>query len=492
VADRDETWDLLVLGGGTAGTVGAKTAARRGARVALIERDRTGGDCLWTGCVPSKALLAAAGRAADARDAAVLGVHVGGVRVDFPSVLSHVRSAIADIEPADSVETLEAAGVHVIHGEAHFSGPRTVEVGGAESTFHHGLLATGAAPAIPPIPGLAESRPLTSDSVWELAELPQRLMVMGGGSIGCELGQAFARLGSHVTLVEALPRLLAREDPDAAALVHAALSRDGVEVLVGHRAVKVLGGPGEPGEIVVDGGTTERAIPYDSLLVAVGRRPRSAGLGLERAGVDVDRGGFVLVDPRLRTSNPRVWAAGDVTPNPQFTHVAGVHASLAASNAVLGLRRSIDLSAVPRVTYTDPEVAAVGAPSWGEDGQPEPRTVTRLHADVDRAVAEARPDGFARLVLDDAGKVVTGATVVGPRAGESLAELTLAVRLGLTVTDLASTIHAYPTYGDGPWNAAISVVQQRLAQPRARRVTGALVGVRRAWASRRTAVKAPA
>jgi pyruvate/2-oxoglutarate dehydrogenase complex dihydrolipoamide dehydrogenase (E3) component len=492
VAHRDETWDLLVVGGGTAGIVGAKTAARLGARVALVERDRTGGDCLWTGCVPSKSLLAAAGRAADARGAAVLGVHVSGVRVDFPSVLRHVRSAIADIEPADSVETLEEAGVHVIHGEAHFNGPRTVEVDGAESTFHQALLATGAAPAIPPIPGLAESSPLTSDSVWKLAQLPERLVVMGGGSIGCELGQAFARLGSHVTLVEALPRLLAREDPDAGALVHAALARDGVEVLVGHPAVKVLGAPGEPGEIVVDDGTTERSIPYDALLVAVGRRPRSAGLGLDRAGVDVDQRGFVVVDPRLRTSNPRVWAAGDVTPNPQFTHVAGVHASLAASNAVLGLRRGIDLSAVPRVTYTDPEVAAVGAPSWGEDGQPAPRTVSRLHADVDRAVAEGRTDGFARLVLDDAGKVVTGATVVGPRAGESLAELTLAVRLGLTVTDLASTIHAYPTYGDGPWNAAISVVQQRLAQPRARRVTGALVGVRRAWASRRLAVKAPA
>jgi pyruvate/2-oxoglutarate dehydrogenase complex dihydrolipoamide dehydrogenase (E3) component len=491
VAHRDETWDLLVVGGGTAGIVGAKTAARLGARVSLIERDRTGGDCLWTGCVPNKALLAAAGRAADARGAAALGVHVGEVRVDFPSVLRHVRAAIADIEPADSVETLDAAGVRVLHGEAHFSGPRTVEVGGAGSTFHQALLATGAAPMVPPIPGLAESRPLTSDSVWELRELPQRLVVMGGGSIGCELGQAFARLGSHVTLVEALPRLLAREDPDAAALVHAALARDGVEVLVGHPAVKVIGGAGEPGEIVVDDGATERSIPYDSLLVAVGRRPRSAALGLERAGVEVDQRDFVVVDSRLRTSNPRIWAAGDITPHPQFTHVAGVHASLAASNAVLGLRRSIDLSAVPRVTYTDPEVAAVGTASWAEDGQPVPRTATRRHADVDRAVVEGRTGGFARLVLDDDGKVITGATVVGPRAGESLAELTLAVRKALTVSDLAATIHAYPTYGDGPWNAAISVVQQRLAQPRARRVTGALVGVRRAWASRRTAVKAP-
>lgn len=209
---RRHAWDLVVVGGGTAGIVGATTAARLGAHVALIERDRPGGDCLWTGCVPSKALLAAAGRAADARRAASLGVQVTGVSVDLAAVLQHVRSAIAAVEPQDSPAALRAAGVHVIQGEARFTGLRLVRVGGESLTFHQALLATGARPALPPVPGLAAARPLTSETVWDLATLPSRLVVLGGGSIGCELGQAFARLGASVTLVEAAARLLPRED----------------------------------------------------------------------------------------------------------------------------------------------------------------------------------------------------------------------------------------------------------------------------------------
>jgi pyruvate/2-oxoglutarate dehydrogenase complex dihydrolipoamide dehydrogenase (E3) component len=484
VNDADDAWDLLVVGGGTAGIVGAKTAARLGARVALIERGRTGGDCLWTGCVPSKALLAAAGHAAVARHGAGLGVTVSGVSVDFGAVMGHVRSAIASIEPADSPAALTEAGVQVLHGQARFTGNGTVDVDGRSIAFHHALIATGGSPAVPPVPGLVDAGPLTSDSIWQLEALPDRLVVMGGGSIGCELGQAFARLGARVTLVEALPRLMPREDPDAVALVHAALERDGVEVLVGHRAVAVNGRPGHGGEIVLESGSGQRTVDYDVLLVAVGRRPRSSDLGLDLAGVDIDARGFVLVDDRLRTSNPRVWAAGDVTPHPQFTHLAGVHASIAVTNAVLGLRRSVDPSAVPRVTFTDPEVAAVGAASWAPAGEPAPQTVTRAHADVDRAVAEGRTDGFARLVLGARGRIL-GATVVGPRAGESLAELTLAVHKGLTATDLAGTIHPYPTYGDGPWGAGVAVVQQRLSTPTTRRITGAMVAMRRAWTARR-------
>ena len=481
--DSGGTWDLLVVGGGAAGIVGAKTAARLGARVALIERDRTGGDCLWTGCVPSKALLAAAGHVAGARYGAALGVTVSGVSVSFPAVMGHVRSAIASIEPADSVAALEEEGVRVLHGSARFTDRGTVQVHGVAIAYRHALIATGGEPAVPPVPGLAAARPLTSDSIWALEALPDRLVVMGGGSIGCELGQAFARLGSRVTLVEALPRLMPREDPDAVALVHAALERDGVEILTSHRAVAVHGEPGQGGQIVLENGGEQRMLDYDVLLVAVGRRPRSADLGLERAGVAIDARGFVAVDDHLRTSIRRVWAAGDVTPHPQFTHLAGVHASIAATNAVLGLRRRVNLSAVPRVTFTDPEVAAVGAASWTPPGEPSPHTVTREHADVDRAVAEGRADGFARLVLGPRGRVL-GATVVGPRAGESLAELTLAVRKGLTATDLAGTIHPYPTYGDGPWGAGVAVVQQRLGTPAAQRLTGAIVRVRRAMTAR--------
>ncbi len=464
-APQSTTWDLLVVGGGSAGIVGAKTAARLGARVALAERARPGGDCLFTGCVPSKSLLAAASAAASARTAGRLGVHVDGLRVDFAAVMAHVQGAIATIEPTDSPAALERAGVTVLPGDVEFSGPGTATVAGRPVSFHRALVATGASPAVPPVPGLREAAHVTSETVWDLGELPRRLVVLGGGSIGCELGQAFARLGSDVTILEGAPRLLPREDPDAAALVAAALQADGVTVLTGEPVSRVEGAhDGRAGSVVVGDGTAARTVDYDVLLVAVGRTPTTAGLGLDAAGVALDERGAVVVDASLRTTNPRVWAAGDVTPLPQFTHVAGVNGSIAASNAVLGLRRAVDTDAVPRVTYTDPEVAAVGADSWAEDGERLPgrrRTVTRRHDGVDRAVAEGRTDGFARLVLDRRRRVV-GATVVGPRAGESLAELVLAVRHEHTTADLGGTTHPYPTYGDGPWNAAVEDVQQRL------------------------------
>lgn len=240
-------WDLLVIGGGTAGIVGAKAAAKLGARVALVERARTGGDCLWTGCVPSKALLASAARAADSRSASALGIHLTGVRIDLTEVFAHVRATIAAIELQDAPAALRGARVPVLHGEARFTEPTTVEVDGQRHSFRQALLATGASPAIPSVPGLAESGPLTSDTVWELTALPERLTVMGGGSIGCELAQAFARLGSKVTLTEAAPRLLPHEDPDASALVQASLESDGVRVLTGHLATVVHGSPGRPG-----------------------------------------------------------------------------------------------------------------------------------------------------------------------------------------------------------------------------------------------------
>ncbi len=483
----DAPWDLVVIGGGTAGIVAAKTAARLGARVALVERSRTGGDCLWTGCVPSKALLAAAAAAAGARNATDLGVTVDGVSVDFAAVMKHVHGAMAAIEPADSPAALERAGATVISGSARFTGPRTVEVDGRQIPFRRALLATGSSPTVPGVPGLREAAPLTSDTVWDLTELPRRLVVLGGGSIGCELGQAFARLGSEVTVVEASPRLLPNEDPEASEIVEASLRADGVTILTGHRAARVDGSPDRSGGLMVtqegsaDGDGGEREVAYDALLVAVGRKPGSADLGLDLAGVALDDSGHVEVDARLRTTNERIWAAGDVTPHPQFTHVAGVHGSMAASNAVLGLRRQVDLTAVPRVTYTDPEVAAVGAPSWAEKG-PSPTVVTRRHDEVDRAVTEGRTGGFSRLVLGGRHTVV-GATLVGPRAGESLAEMVLAVRKGLTTGDLSGTTHAYPTYGDGPWNAAIADTQARLDGPVARVATTVLARLRR-WTAR--------
>lgn len=455
--------DLLVVGGGSAGLVAARTAASLGASVLLVERDRPGGDCLWRGCVPSKALLAAAGVAAAARDAGRFGISTGPVEVEFTTVMAHVRSAIATIEPVDSPDAIRAAGAGHRAGTARFTGPGTAEVDGVEVRFRRALVATGSAPAPLdlPVDGAAPTV-LTTDTVWDLEVLPERLVVLGGGPVGCELGQAFARLGSRVTLVEAAGRLLPGEDPDASALVDAALVADGVDVRSGTRA-RALG----PARVELEDGA---AVDADVVLIALGRRPRTAGLGLETVGVELTRSGAVGVDEHLRTSNPAVFAAGDVTDHPRFTHVAGTHGALAAANAVLGLRRRVD-PVVPRVTFTAPEVASVGAATG--------HTVRTVgHAEVDRAVTDAAPAGFSRLVLDRRGRV-TGATVVGPRAGEALAELTLAVRRGLRATDLAGTTHPYPTWGDGPWNAAVADVRARLATRPARAALRAVVAARR-------------
>ncbi len=466
-------WDLVVIGGGTAGIVSAKTAARLGASVLLVERDAPGGDCLWTGCVPSKSLLAAAESAAAARRATRFGVEAPVVEVDFTRVMAHVHGAIARIAPTDSAEALEAAGVRVRRGTARFTSRSSVVVDGDEVRFRQAVLATGAAPAVPGIPGLAEAQPMTSDTVWGLEQLPTQLAVLGGGSIGCELGQAFARLGSQVTIVEGDDRILPREDRHAAEVLATSLSTDGVKVATGHGVVNVTGRSGDRGTLELDDGSL---VDFDHLLVAVGRSPRTASLGLEAAGVETDERGFVTVSPLLQTTNPRVWAAGDLTGHPQFTHLAGVHASTAASNAVLGLRRKVSTTAVPRVTFTHPEIAAVGL---GTERPPQGLVVRHWSDEhVDRAVAESSTDGFTRLVVDKRGRIL-GATVVGPRAGEALAELTLAVRQGLRTRDLAGTTHPYPTYGDGPWNATIADVQQRLTHPGTALAIRALATVRR-------------
>ena len=478
-------WDLVVIGGGTAGLVGAKNAARFGANVLLVERERTGGDCLWTGCVPSKALIAAAQAASTARNAARLGVGVDNVTVDFAQVMNHVHGAIAHIAPVDSVESIEETGATVRSGSARFTGPETVEItdGSGRTDIQHftqALIATGASPALPPIPGLAQTDALTSNTVWDLEELPEDLVVLGGGNIGCELGQAFARLGSRVTLVEGAERIMAREDKTAAELVGKALVADGAILRIGQGVVEVKpdqeGGPS--GTLILE---DDSEVPFGRLLVAVGRTPRTKNLGLDKAGVDLDKRGFVVTDDYLRTTNIRIWAAGDLTGHPQFTHTAGNHGSLASSNAVLGVRRKVDLSAIPRVTYTHPEVASVGV---GTERPAEGLQILEwTHSHVDRAVAEGDTAGYARLVVDKRGHIL-GGTVVGPRAGETLGEVVLAVAKGMTTRDLAGVVHAYPTYNDGPWNAALIDVRSTLDAPRTAKALGKLVKARRWWVNR--------
>lgn len=475
------TVDLVVVGGGTAGMVGAKTAAALGARTLLVERDRTGGDCLWTGCVPSKALLASAHAAAVARGSAHLGVSATGVGVDFSAVMGHVHAAIAHIAPVDSPEALQQAGVEVLAGEAVLTGPDRLRVGAQDIVFGQALLTTGAAPSLPPLPGLQEASPLTSETIWDLSDLPDRLVVLGAGSIGCELAQAMARLGARVTLVEQAGQVLPPEDPAAARVLTGALQEDGVQVLTGRAVSAVEGRSGDGGLVHLADGTS---VEFDVLLAVLGRTPRTASLGLAAAGVDVDDHGFVVVDQRLRTTNPRIWAAGDLTGHPQFTHVAGVHGSVAATNAVLGTRRRA-APVVPRVTFTDPEVAAVGRSTDGDAAAAAGlRAVTVGHEHVDRAVAEGRTEGFTTLALDRRGRVV-GATIVGPRAGESLGELTLAVSRGLRARDVAGVVHPYPTYDDGPWNAALADLARTLSSPALKRLASTVATVRRGVAQRR-------
>jgi pyruvate/2-oxoglutarate dehydrogenase complex dihydrolipoamide dehydrogenase (E3) component len=467
-------WDLLVVGGGTAGIVSAKTAAGFGSRVLLVERERTGGDCLWTGCVPSKALLAVASVAAQARTGARLGVDVDEVRIDFAKVMEHVHSAIQTIEPVDSPGALEAAGVVVETANLTFTGRHSATLDGRPVEFTQVIVCTGSSPVVPSIPGLDEAEPLTSDTVWDLDVLPARLAVLGGGNIGCELGQAFARLGSEVTIVEGAERILTREDPQASELVAASLKRDGVTVLTGAPVVEVKTNPDSVVLVLEDG----NQVAFERLLVCVGRRPGTRGLGLDRAGVELDQRGYVRVDAHLRTTNPDIWAAGDVTGHAQFTHTAGVNGSLAASNAVLGLRRRVETATVPRVTFTDPEVAAVGVGTGS--ATPNLHIEIRDHAHLDRAVAESHVHGFTKLAIDAKGRIL-GATVVGPRAGETLGELTVAVRHGLRTRDLAGTTHAYPTYNDGVWNASIDDIQARMRRPALARTIKMLSTGRRRW-----------
>lgn len=469
-------WDLLVIGGGTAGIVAARTAAGLGASVLLVERDRTGGDCLWTGCVPSKTMLAIARRAATARPPQQDGVDLGPARVDFAAVMARVRTSVEQIEPEDSADTLRAAGVRVAFGSARLTGPDRAEIQAdgppTEVRFRRALIATGAAPFVPPVPGLQDAPLLTSDTVWRQDQLPDRLLILGGGSVGCELGQAFARLGSSVTVVEAAEQLLPGEPADAAKLIRSALHADGVQVHTGTTLTGMHRRSGAWSASIGDGAHLE----FDQVLVATGRRARTDSLGLKAAEVDVDEHGFVRVDARLRTSNPRVWAAGDVTAHPAFTHVAGVNGSLAATNAVLGLRRRADTATVPRVTFTAPEVASFGvSPDRAPDGL---RVRTTAHRDVNRAVTDGDTGGFTSLVLDRRDRIV-GATIVGPRAGESLAEVVLAARHGLRARDVAASMHAYPTYSDGIWQASIAQVQQSLSRPAVRRVTRLLLAARR-------------
>ena len=452
--------NLVVIGAGAAGLVSAYIAATVKSRVTLVEKSAMGGDCLNEGCVPSKALLHSARLAARARDAAAAGVQVSEVKVDFAAVMARVQRVIGDVAPHDSVQRYSELGVDVRKGHATIVSPWEVRIDGEILTTRAIVIAAGAEPLVPDLPGLADSGFLTSSTLWDLRELPQRLVVMGGGPVGCELAQAFARLGSSVSQVELGEHLLSREDADVSDFVEARLREDGVDVRTQHKAVAVeSNSQGKSLRCEHDGETVN--LPFDALLVAVGRRPRVDGYGLQELGIPAPK--TIDTDRYLQTLYPNIYACGDVAGPYQLTHVAAHQAWYASVNALLGglWRFKADYSAIPATTFVDPEVARVGLNEREAKEQKTEFEVTRYElADLDRAIAEDGTQGFVKVLTAPGKDRILGATIVGAHAGELLAEFTLAMTHGLGLGKILGTIHAYPTwaeankYAAGEWRRA--------------------------------------
>ncbi len=437
-------YHLLVIGAGTAGLVSAAGAAGLGAKVALVERQFMGGDCLNVGCVPSKALLRAAHVAAEVRRAAEFGVETAGdVLVNFPAVMERMRRLRADISPNDSAQRFRDLGVDVFFGHAHFVGTDRVAVGEKVLHFRRAIIGTGTRPAVPSIPGLSEAGYLTNESVFSLASLPSRLAVIGAGPIGCELAQAFARFGSRVTLMGNHDQILPREDADAAALVVAQLRRDGVELLLDCQVVRV-----DSKSLTVRQREQTRLIEAEAILVAAGRTPNVESLGLDAAQVRFDAKG-VEVSDRLQTSNGRIFAAGDICSRFKFTHAADVYARIAVQNALFHGRAKASALVIPWCTYTDPEIAHVGLSE--KDARTQSiaiQTYVQEFRHVDRAILDGETDGFVKIHVAAGSDKIVGATIVGQHAGEMIATVSLAMTAKIGLKTLAKTIVPYPTHGE--------------------------------------------
>jgi pyruvate/2-oxoglutarate dehydrogenase complex dihydrolipoamide dehydrogenase (E3) component/uncharacterized membrane protein YdjX (TVP38/TMEM64 family) len=449
-------YNLVVIGAGSAGLVSSYIAAAVKAKVALIEKHKMGGDCLNTGCVPSKALIRSAKMLAYGRRASEFGLDKIETNVDFAAVMERVQRIIRTVEPHDSIERYTGLGVECLTGEARITSPYTVEVNGRVLTTRSIILATGASPFVPPIPGLAEVGYLTSDTLWELREKPERLVVLGGGPIGSEMTQAFARLGCQVTQVEMAPRILIREDPEVSALMQERFAADGVRVLTGHAAKQVVIDNG--GKILLcEYQGAQVRIPFDQILVAVGRKPNVKGFGLEELGVRISERGTVEADPFLRTNIPNILCAGDVAGPYQFTHTAGHQAWYATVNALFSPFKSfaVDYRVIPWCTFTDPEVARVGLSEDEARAQKIPFEVTRYSLDdLDRAIADSEARGWVKILTIPGKDKILGVTIVGPHAGDLLAEYVLAMKYGIGLNKILGTIHVYPTLAEANKMAA--------------------------------------
>ena len=459
--------NLVVIGAGAGGLVSAYIAAAVRAKVTLIEGHKMGGDCLNYGCVPSKALIRSAKAMKQLRNAHRLGIREVLGEVDFAGVMRRVHEVIGAIEPHDSVERYTSLGVEVLKGHARITSPWTVEIRQADGsvrtlTTRSIVIAAGASPFVPPIPGLKEAEFLTSDTIWGLTELPKRLVVLGGGPIGCELAQSFACLGSAVTQVEMAPRLMLREDPEVSDLVAASLRVDGVNVLTSHQAIRVEVYEGEK-RLIVRHGDEELPIAFDQLLCAVGRRPRVTGYGLEELGIPLTPQKTIQTNAFLQTLYPNIYAVGDVAGPFQFTHTAAHQAWYASVNALFGRfkRFKADYTVIPWATFTDPEVARVGLSETEAREQGVAYEVTRYDMDdLDRAIADGTAHGFVKVLTVPGKDKILGVTIVGEHAGDLLAEYVLAMKYGLGLNKILGTIHTYPTlseankYAAGQWKRA--------------------------------------
>lgn len=453
--------NIIVIGAGAGGLVSAFLATTLRAKVTLIEAHKMGGDCLNTGCVPSKALIRTARLAHDLKNAASFGISEGRANVDFRKIMERVHRVIRQIEPTDSVERYTGLGVDVRRGYGRLIDPWTVEIDGGERlTARSIVIAAGGEPAVPNIPGLAEAGYLTSDTMWEKLsdrdQPPERLVILGGGPIGTEMAQAFARLGSQVAQVELEERILSKEDPDVSELIEKALRSEGVQILTGHKAIRCDGRT-----LIAEAKGSEVKIPFDEIIVAVGRNARLKGYGLEELGIETER--TIVTNEWLETKYPNVYAVGDVAGPYQFTHFAAHQAGYAVLNALFGIfkRFRADYSILPWTTFTDPEVAHVGHNEQSANEAGVAYELVRYDlAHLDRAITEGENRGFVKILVKRGTDRILGATIAAPEAGEILAELVLAMKHGIGLAKILNTIHAYPTlseanrYAAGDWKKA--------------------------------------
>jgi pyruvate/2-oxoglutarate dehydrogenase complex dihydrolipoamide dehydrogenase (E3) component len=442
-------YNLVVIGAGTAGLIAAAGAAGLGAKVALVERDLMGGDCLNFGCVPSKALIRAARAWAEVRDAARFGVQLpAGASLNFPFVMERMRKLRAEFSAKDSAARFKSLGVDVFIGNGRFTGVNTIEVGGKTLRFARAAITTGARATSLPIPGLNEAGYLTNETIFSLTELPRRLVVIGAGPIGCELAQTFRRFGSEVTLLEVAPQILIREDRDAAERVERSMVRDGVTLITGANILSVAKRAAET-IVQLERRGERQELATDAILLGVGRAPAVAGLGLEAAGVEYDSVAGIKVNDRLQTTNPRIYAAGDVCSAFKFTHMADAMARIVIRNALFSGRATASTLTVPWCTYTDPQIAHVGL--YEADAKQRGINVTTLVqelSDVDRAILDGDSEGFVKVHAEQKTGRIVGATIVASHAGEMISELTLAVKNGIRLGAIADVIHPYPTQAE--------------------------------------------